>query len=607
MEEGQATTDSSAIGVETAGPIQARGFQHLLLHILREIFTTPRGWWLICISVAAIAIWPARHHIITDGLSYLDIASEVSGGDLTALGNPYWGPAYPALIAVGLFLLRPSPVGEVPVLQLVNFIICILALGAFSLFFQQWSRSIPEFELASSRDKGLFTLFCFACFLWFTYFSIGMTLTTPDMLVAATVYLVAAMGCRVLRPDTGWKHFVGLGALLGLGIYVKAALFPLSFAFIALLFVSMPRNSDTPRRKQWACLAVTTAMCAAVAAPLIVCMSVQQGKFTTGESGKLNYLWAVDMFEPRQVGWSGGTAPEYGTPLHPPRKLMENPTVLEFATPVPGTYPLWHSPAYWNAGAKPVFILRRQIDALQESFSEYFRIAGRSIVFIAGALLLFALSIGKKKSAGPLRTSFFLLAWPLAGCAMFGLVHVEQRYVESYLLLICLWVYRALVFRVDRRVAIGVCGFALLIAMTPLAFDAEGSLVKIVGQFRHPVDDDYVMVAHNLQHLGLQPGDKVAIAGFALNSYYARYDRLRIVSQILTPEDFLQLNPTDAKRVEDRLASIGVKALIVLKRNGRNKDLRPAGNQEAGWTEVGTAGGGTLSVLLLQPVNDPSH
>jgi hypothetical protein len=131
--------------------------------------------------------------------------------------------------------------------------------------------------------------------------------------------------------------------------------------------------------------------------------------------------------------------------------------------------------------------------------------------------------------------------------------------------------------------------------------------VKIVGQFRHPVDDDYVMVAHNLQHLGLQPGDKVAIAGFALNSYYARYDRLRIVSQILTPEDFLRLNPTDAKRVEDRLASIGVKALIVLKRNGRNKDMRPARNQEAGWTEVGAAGGGTLSVLLLQPAGDPSH
>jgi hypothetical protein len=134
--------------------------------------------------------------------------------------------------------------------------------------------------------------------------------------------------------------------------------------------------------------------------------------------------------------------------------------------------------------------------------------------------------------------------------------------------------------------------------MAPLPFHAAKTLATSVMQLRHPVEEEYVVAAHNLQHLGLQPGDKVAVAGFALNCFYARYDRLRIVSQILTADDFWRLSPTDAQRVEDRLASIGVKALIVFD--------HPARKEQAGWTEVGAFGGGSLSVLLLQPASDPT-
>jgi 4-amino-4-deoxy-L-arabinose transferase-like glycosyltransferase len=554
---------------------------------------------LICICFAAGVTWSARHHIITDGVSYLDIASEVNSGDLAALGNSYWSPAYPALIGAGLFLLRPSAANEVPVLQLVNFVIFILTLGAFSLFFRYWSRSIPEFERAGIRDKGLFTLFAFASFLWFTASLVIVPFPTPDMMVVAIVLFVAAMGCRLSQPGACWKHFAGLGALLGLGIYVKSALFPLAFVFIALFFISLARSSDIPRRRQLAFLALTTAMCTVVAAPLIVCMSMQAGKFTTGEAGKLNYLWNVNRFEPNHVGWSGGTAPEYGTPLHPPRKLMENPTVLEFETPTAETYPLWHSPGYWYAGAKTVFSWHKQIHGISESLEEYGKIAVRAIGFIGGAIVLFALGMSKGKRAQRWRISFWLLAWPLAGCAMYSIVRLHPRYVAAFLLILCLEVYRALVFRVGRRVSIGVCAIALLVVMTPLFLRASKTFATSVRQLRHPVDEEYVVAAHNLQHLGLQPGDKVAVAGFALNCFYARYDRLRIVSQILTPDDFWRLNPSDAKRVEDRLASIGVKALIVFD--------HPARKQEAGWTDVGAFGGGSLSVLLLQPASEPSH
>jgi hypothetical protein len=182
---------------------------------------------------------------------------------------------------------------------------------------------------------------------------------------------------------------------------------------------------------------------------------------------------------------------------------------------------------------------------------------------------------------------------------MYGIVRTQPRYVVVFLLILCLETYRALVLRVERRVAIGVCALALVVAMTPLVINVGQQLMTSVRQFRHPVDEDYVAVAHKLQHIGLQPGDKVGVVGFALNCYYARYDRLRVVAQIFSPGDFWKLNPAHAKRVEDRFASIGVRALVAAN--------RPAGNQESGWIDLGRFEGESLSVLLLEPASDASH
>jgi hypothetical protein len=599
MEDSQPTADVLADAVDGHTAVHPKDSQHPFIHFVQGTYTTPRGWWLIFIFVAAIMAWPARnHHIAVDTVSYLDIGREVSSGDLSQLANSYWSAAYPALIGAAFFLLHPSPASEVAVLQLVDFLITILTFGAFTLFFRYWSRSNPEFEQASGADKGLFTLFAFACFFWVALNSIRVTLTTPDMLVAAQVLFVAAMGCRVSRADAGWKHFIALGALLGLGIYVKAALFPLAFAFIVLLFLSMARAASTPRGKLLAYLAVTTMTCVVVATPLVVSMSVQAERFTAGDTGKLAYLWSVDEFKPNAVGWTGGTPPQYGTPLHPPRKLMENPTVLEFATPIAGTYPLWHSPGYWYAGAKPVFILRKQIETIERSLHEYSLIALRWIGLVGGAVLLFVLSLIKSDRHRPWRVSIWLVAWPLVGCAMYALVLTFERYVAAFLLLLCLEVYRVVVFRVNRRIAIGVCAATLLVAFVPLALLAAKSVAETVRQFRHPRDEDYVTAAKGLQRLGLQPGDKVAYVGFAASCYSAQYDRLRVVSQVLYADDFWRLNETDQQRVEDSFASTGARAVITTS--------LPA-DHETGWTEVGHVDGNAISVLLLKPASDPSR
>jgi hypothetical protein len=75
---------------------------------------------------------------------------------------------------------------------------------------------------------------------------------------------------------------------------------------------------------------------------------------------------------------------------------------------------------------------------------------------------------------------------------------------------------------------------------------------------------------------------------------------MRVVSQIINGDDVWKLSAADAKRVEDRFASIGVKALIAVD--------RPATNQEAGWIVLGTVkDAGAVSVFVLKPAEDHPH
>ena len=41
--------------------------------------------------------------------------------------------------------------------------------------------------------------------------------------------------------------------------------------------------------------------------------------------------------------------------MHPTRQIMTHPPVFEFDGPVPGTYPPWTDPSYWNEGVHPRF------------------------------------------------------------------------------------------------------------------------------------------------------------------------------------------------------------------------------------------------------------
>jgi len=90
-----------------------------------RLFTSIQFWFAVSAFGAGFLAWDSRHFMGLagpDGLSYPDMASEALHSGPQNLVNLYW-PLYPCLIALLLFLFRPSPSLEIPLLHLLNWLI----------------------------------------------------------------------------------------------------------------------------------------------------------------------------------------------------------------------------------------------------------------------------------------------------------------------------------------------------------------------------------------------------------------------------------------------------------------------------------------------------
>ncbi len=271
---------------------------------------------------------------------------------------------------------------------------------------------------------------------------------------------------------------------------------------------------------------------------------------------------------------------------------MEKPLVLEFDSPINGTYPLWYDPSYWYAGAKVRFNLRQQIAALIDSLRRYKAIFVQTAVFFSGAVVLCILIACEKRLSNlPLRESW-LLTWPLTAMSMYALVHVDSRYVGAFFVLLWLAIYGALMFRLNRGVAVALCatvaGTVMIPFMIHLATESAHTVRDLV-QSRPP---DYQTVAVGLRNLGVQRGDRLAVVGYAFDPYYARYARLRVVAEIPSTDEFFNLTTQELKSVEERLAGIGVKAVVA-----RNSSALP---NPANWRDVKVSDSVHFSVLKIR-------
>ena len=173
---------------------------------------------------------------------------------------------------------------------------------------------------------------------------------------------------------------------------------------------------------------MTLAIFAAIAAPYVWMLSSVKGRFTTGDSGRLNYAWHANGI-PR-FHWRGQPAGS-GAPVHPTRQLNTRPAVYEFGEPVKGTYPIWYDAGYWNEGLKPRFQAAGQIKVIRSALSTYFFVLTRIFGAYAAAFAVLALLAGRG-FARDLRAAWPLLAAPAAAFGMYALVHAELRYLGPF-------------------------------------------------------------------------------------------------------------------------------------------------------------------------------
>ncbi len=346
----------------------------------------------LCFRAAAVALgglhaWAAAwaHSMSEDGISYLDIGDAFMQGEWHALVNPVWSPLYAGILGLVMNALDPPMRWEFPLVHAVNFVIYLGALACFEFFLRQllhFQRSMRD------KEKGCINLpewalsgLAYSLFIWSSLTLIQIWRVTPDMLMAALVYLAAGLLLRIRTGSDSWSNYAALGAILGLGYLTKTFMLPLS-----LVFLGVSLFSTANRRRAWPRVLAALLIVLLCSAPFIYTLSIAQDRLSFGEAGKLTYVRYVNKVP--YPHWQG--IPEgHGTPAHPTRKLLDHPAVYEFDGPVGGTYPVSYDPFYWYEGVVVRFDLYRQSRALLTSSLFYFDLFFRHQAALMVGFLIF--------------------------------------------------------------------------------------------------------------------------------------------------------------------------------------------------------------------------
>lgn len=493
---------------------------------------------ILLLTSAALGLahaWFGRYSMNPDGVSYLDMGDAFVRRDWTHAVNAYWSPLYGWILGLVVGEIRPSPRWEFPLVHIVNFAIFLVALLCFRFFLHEVIRFGHErAELDEARPDAraalpdwALILLGYSIFLWASLELVSLYDVSPDQAVLACVCLAAGLLLR-LRTNPTFQNFALLGLLLGVGYWTKAILFPLGF--LILFFVYLWKRPS----RIWRRGAVVSALVfLGVAAPLVLTLSWQKGRPTFGDSGKLNYAWSVS---PRTFwrNWQGET-PGSGTPVHPTRQLAQHPPVFQFAGPIPGTYPPWADPSYWNEGLQWHFRVKPQMEVLAANFASEVRLLLRAQPGVVIAVIVLGLLSWAVWFVG-LRDLWPLIALPAAAFAVYLPVHVEDRFLGGFVIVLFLTLFAAVQLRPADQRSAGYVAIAVFITIglgtADVTLRYATHHLAIPGSGPNSVWQD-VLAAEQLQKMGARPGDKVAVIGDGTGAYWARLAKLRIVAEVM--------------------------------------------------------------------------
>jgi hypothetical protein len=531
----------------------------------------------VCIAIVVfmglLQAWIGAYFFNPDGMCYVDVGRAFTSHHWLDAFNSYWSTLYAWILGVALQAFSHSAHSELPVVHAVNFLIYLFAFFCFSYFLRTASSALGPCGNASNSLQQLpeFALWIVAngIFLWATLTQISLWDVTPDVLVAAMVYLIAATILQI-RNNGSWSLFIKLGVLFGIGYWCKTVMFPLGFLFAFIACLATPRG-----QRRYAKTAVALLLFAMVSAPLATMLSIKQGSFTFGNSGWLNYSSYVSPGG-RVRNWQGQPAAS-GTPLHATRQIFADPDVFEFAQPIAGTYPPSDDPPYWNAGRKWTFSVRAQANAIIRHlvlYTNLFLLDQAGILVGVLALLLCAGRIEKAVIA-----NWPLLAMAAAALGTYALVHVENRFLGAYIVL--LWM--ALLWGIRLPSGTGrnkLVSYLLIAVSVSCLLSTAGEMYRIKRDWLNYSAYPHLQVASQIQAAGVHPGDQIAVIGRGNWAFYAQFARVKIIAEIMDEDTaaFWTSSPAVRNEVYTAFAGTGATALVT---------QPPFATLDPGWIKLG--------------------
>ena len=193
-------------------------------------------FWLLALVLGSIQTWNDRDWMFDDGISYLEVGEAYLRGDWSAAINGYWSPLYSWLLVGVMALVETPPLGDFAMMHLVDCLVFLCALACFHFYLISLIRYQNSKAPASSGaplPDWIWIVLGYTLFLWSALNLIGVSVASPDMIVAALVFLASGILIRIQTGAASRAIVWVLGVVLGFGYLAKAAMFPLAFVFLA--------------------------------------------------------------------------------------------------------------------------------------------------------------------------------------------------------------------------------------------------------------------------------------------------------------------------------------------------------------------------------------
>jgi hypothetical protein len=477
----------------------------------------------------------------------MDISDAIVHGNWPIVANAYWNPAYAFALAAGQAIAHPSRWNELQVFYWTNFVIFAFCVAA-TIYFAR-SLVVLRERLTANVDFALNPVAVVFAALSLMFFSfqreLSLAKVRSDALLYLFLFLAASLLMRI-QVQRKFIYFPLLGAALGLAYLTKSfAMIPSALLMLAILIFGFRRKGADRIR-----IVAGTMTCALVftvlAGPYVYAISQQRGRFTIGDSARINYVFYVDG-NTNWWAWAAGDVHHARYAFkHPEQIILSNPKTHSFARHMVGTYPFWFDPSYWLDTIYPQFYLKGHIQqALQSAKMSFIYLFDHPEAFLLGFVLLLA---GARFPRTRSTWAPFLpvMAWGLVMIGIYFPLTLEERYITFSFLFIVIPLL-ALLVRPEGRDRLHEIATAIVLLLACVSLFSglrdefyQRRIDKIAFFPLHHLQPEIFSAARGLANLGIRPSDRIACMGELgchYDIYWIRLAGLQVVDEISVPRE----------------------------------------------------------------------